>query len=265
MGGAPIARLKDGVTVEAASAEVTSLLPQLRANQPPTPIPGGPPPPAPARYEVVGLQDLLVAPVKPALIMLTWAVGFVLLIAAINVANLLLARTAARRREVAVRLSVGASRGRLVRQALTESVVLEVIGGAAGVGLAYGGIRLLQVLAAGLPRADVGQGVGLPRLDEITIDRSVLLFTLGASVVTGMVFGLAPALRQGRWRPMEVLREASGSVMSGFTLSGRNRLQGLLVVAEIAMATILLVGGGLLIAVSSICRTSIPATTRRAC
>jgi len=247
MGGSPIVRLKDGVTVEAASAEVTSLLPQLRANRPPAAVPGGPPPPAPLRYEVVGVQDLLVSPVKPALIMLTWAVGFILLIAAINVANLLLARTVARRREIAVRLSVGASRGRLVRQALTESIVLAIVGGVAGVALAYGGIRLLQVLAAELPRTDVGQGVGLPRLDEITIDRTVLLFTLGTSVITGIVFGLAPALRQGRWREMDVLREGSGSSTSGFTLSGRNRIQGLLVVAEIAMATMLFIGGGLLI------------------
>jgi len=249
MGGSPIARLKDGVTIEAASAEVTSLLPQVRASRPAPPGPGGPMalPPPPPRYELVGLQELMVAPVRPALLILSGAVGFVLLIACVNVANLLLARTAARTREIAVRLAIGASRGRLVRQALTESVLLAFAGGIAGAALAYGGIRLLRVLAAGLPRRDLGPGFTLPRLEEIGIDASVLLFTVAASVVTGVLFGLAPAFRQARPSPMDALREGSGSAVSGFSLFGRNRLQGILVIAEIAMATMLFIGGGLLI------------------
>ncbi len=249
MGGSPIARLKDGVTIEAATAEVTSLLPQVRASRPAPPGPRGPmslPPPAPA-YELVGLQELMVAPVRPALLILSGAVGFVLLIACVNVANLLLARTAARTREMAVRLAIGASRGRLVRQTLTESVLLAIAGGIAGTALAYGGIRLLHVLAAGLPRRDLGPGFTLPRLDEIGVDASVLLFTVAASVVTGVVFGLAPALRQAQPSPMDALREGSGSAVSGFSLFGRNRLQGILVISEIAMATMLFIGGGLLI------------------
>jgi predicted permease len=246
MGGSPIARLRDGVTIEAATAEVSSLLPQVRAEQPAAPGPQGPPPPA--RYELVGLQELLVAPIRPALLVLTAAVGFVLLIACVNVANLLLARTAARQREIAVRLALGAGRSRLVRQALTESALLALAGGIVGIGLAFGGIRLLQTLASGLPRRDMGPGVTLPRLDEIGIDLSVLAFSAAASMVTGLVFGLAPALRRSRSSPMDTLREGAGSAASGFNLFRQNRTQGLLVVAEIGMAVMLFVGGGLLIA-----------------
>jgi putative ABC transport system permease protein len=246
MGGAPIARLKDGVTIEAATAEVSSLLPQVRAAQPVVPGPQGPPPPS--RYELVGLQEMLVAPIRPALLVLTGAVGFVLLIACVNVANLLLARTAARQREMAVRLALGAGRARLARQALTESVLLALAGGVVGVALAFGGIYLLQTLATGLPRRDMGPGVTLPRLDEIGMDGSVLAFSAAASVLTGLVFGLAPALRRSRSSPMDTLREGAGSVASGFNLFRQNRTQGLLVVAEIGMAVMLFVGGGLLIA-----------------
>jgi predicted permease len=244
IGGSPIVRLKDGVSMQTATAEVTTILQQLSANRPAT----GPQPPGPSGYELVGLQDLLVAPVRPALIILAGAVGFVLLIACVNVANLLLARSAGRQREIAVRLAIGAGRGRLIRQALTESVLLALVGGIAGTALAFGGVRLLQTLGAGLPRRDLGGlGVGLPRLDEIGIDATVLAFTLGASVVTGVLFGLAPAIRQSRPSPMDTLREGAGSATSGFNLFRGNRMQGLLVVAEIAMAMILFVGGGLLI------------------
>jgi predicted permease len=244
IGGAPVARLKDGVSLQAATAEVGTILQQLRAKRPAS---DGPPGPRFSGYELVGLQDLLVAPVRPALLVLAGAVGLVLLIACVNVANLLLARSAGRQREMAVRLALGAGRSRLVRQALTESVLLALVGGFAGMGLAYGGVRLLQTLGTGLVRRDVGLGVGLPRLDEIGIDASVLAFTLGASVLTGLVFGLAPAIRQSRTGPMDMLREATGSATSGFNLLRHNRMQGLLVVAEIAMTMILFVGGGLLI------------------
>jgi putative ABC transport system permease protein len=244
IGGAPVARLKDGVSLQAATAEVGAILQQLRAKRPATDGPGGP---RFSGYELVGLQDLLVAPVRPALLVLAGAVGLVLLIACVNVANLLLARTAGRRREMAVRLALGAGRGRLIRQALTESLLLALIGGGAGIGLAHGGVRLLQTLGTGLARRDVGLGVGLPRLDEIGMDASVLAFTLGTSILTGVLFGLAPAIRQSPTAPMDMLREATGSGTSGFNLLRHHRMQGLLVVAEIAMTMIVFVGGGLLI------------------
>ena len=182
MGGSPVARLKDGVSLQTATAEVGTILQQLRESRPAT---GGPQPPAPPRYELVGMQDLLVSPVRPALLVLASAVGFVLLIACVNVANLVLARSAARHREIAVRLALGAGRGRLIRQSLAESVLLALVGGAAGIGLAFGGIQLLRSLGAALPRRDVGPGVSLPRLDEIGIDLSVLAFTLAISILTG--------------------------------------------------------------------------------
>jgi len=264
MGGSPLARLKPGITPEAASAEVTSLLPEIRANRPPAPGPFGAGPPPPPKYELVGMQDLMVAPVKPALLVLSAAVGLVLLIACVNVANLLLARTASRQREIAIRLAIGAGRARLLRQTLTESMLLAVGGAAAGMVLAYGGIHLLQALAAGTPRRDLGPGFTLPRIDEIGIDWRVLAFTLAMSMITGLLFGLAPAfasLRRGSpepWRrrpaigraqptPMDALREGAGASSSGFSLLRRNRTQGLLVVSEIAMAVMLFIGGALLI------------------
>jgi putative ABC transport system permease protein len=243
MGGAPVARLADGVSLQAATAEVGTILQQLRASRSST----GRGMPAPSQYELVGIQDQLTAPVRPALLVLSAAVAFVLLIACVNVANLLLARSAARQRELAIRLAIGAGRGRLIRQTLTESVLLALVGGVAGTGLAFAGVRLLRTLAASLPRRDIGPGVGLPRLDEIGIDPAVLVFALLMSVVTGILFGLAPALRHSQPSPMDTLREGSGASSSGFNLLRRNRTQGLLVVAEIALAVMLFIGGGLLI------------------
>jgi putative ABC transport system permease protein len=243
MGGAPIARLKDGVPLASAAAELSTLMPAARTERARA---GGAFPPLPAGYELVPLQDLLVSPVRPALVVLTGAVGCVLLIACVNMANLLLARSSSRRREIAVRLAIGASRRRLIRQSLTESVLLAVLGGVAGSVLAYLGIELLQALGTGLPRRDIGPGVGLPRLDEISVDGAALFFTLSVSIVTGVLFGIAPAVRQAEPNPTEVLREGAGASTSGFSLTRRHRLQGLLVIAEIAMATMLFLGGGLL-------------------
>ena len=243
MGGSPIARLQDGVSLAAARAEVGSMLQQLRANQT---RPAGMPP-GPSRYDLVPIQDDLVAPVRPALLVLAGAVGFVLLIACVNVANLVLARAAARQRELALRVAIGASRRQLIAQALTESVLLAVVGGVAGTGLAFGGLRILRTLGGSLPRRDIGPGVAFPRLDEIGIDMRVLAFTLVVSVVTGIVAGLAPAIRQSRAGTMDLLREGAGAASSGFNLFRRQRLQGVLVIAEIAMATLLFAGGGLLI------------------
>jgi putative ABC transport system permease protein len=244
------ARVRDGVSMAAANAEVGTLLGQFRAG---APAPGPQPPggragrSGPSRFEVVGVQDMLVAPVKPALLVLAAAVGVVLLIACVNVANLLLARTSARQREITIRLALGAGRGRLIRQIFTESALLALIGGAFGTALAFGGIRLLQAIGATLPRGDLGPNVSIPRLDEIGIDAPVWAFTVAVSFLTAAVFGLAPALRHSRTQPAEVLREGSASHISGFSRPGRHRTHGLLVIAEIGMAMMLFVGGGLLI------------------
>ena len=244
IGGSPIARLKDGVSLAAAAADVTAILVHLHETQPSR----FGTPPAPPQYELVRMKDEIVAPVRPALLVLAAAVGFVLLIGCVNVANLVLARTAARRRDIAVRLAVGASRGRLIAQALTESVLLSLVGGAAGALLAVGGVRLLRILGTSLPRRDIGPAIGMPRLDEVGVDASVLLFTLAISVVTGIVFGLLPALRLERGTgAMDLLRDGAASATSGFNLFGRHRFQAVLVIAEIATATVLFVGGGLLI------------------
>ena len=193
--------------------------------------------PGQGRYEVSRVHDEIVRPVKPALLMLSGAVVLVLLIACVNVANLLLARTASRERELAVRRAVGAARGRLIRQLLTESVLLSLLGGVVGSVVAFSGVALLRVLAASLNRRDLIRGANLPRLDQIGIDGSVLAFTVGVALVAGVLFGLIPAIQQSRQRETDVLREKHAS----------HRIRGTLVVAEIAMAIMLLVGGALLI------------------
>src|SRR5688500_2651233 len=238
------ARLQPGVTMAAAADEMASIIPQLR-NEPAggaPPLPSGVP-----RFEVARLLDLTVAPVRPALLLLAGAVAFVLVVACLNVANLLLARSADRQREMAVRLALGARRSRLIRQTLTESLLLSVAGGLAGVVLAVGGVRLLRTLGASLPRRDLGPMPSLPRLAEIEIDGSVLLFTALVSILTGVLFGLAPAMRLSGSRQVTALRSGTVAGGAGFNLFRGERVQGLLVVVEIAMAMVLLIGGGLLI------------------
>jgi predicted permease len=232
--GPMLGRLAHGISMQAAVAEIGPIVREIRLDKPGI------------TYELLREQDGIVAQVKPALLVLTVAVGFVLLIACVNVANLLLARMAARQREIAIRGALGAGRGRLIRQVLTESVVLAMIGGVAGTALAFGGITLLQMLATTLSRIDLGTGVGFPRLDEIGIDGSVLLYTAATSVVTGLAVGLLPAFRYARRDPMESLRAAAGASASPAGVVEASTLRGALVVIQIALAMILLVGGGLL-------------------
>ena len=239
------ARLKDGVSIEGAVAELNALVPQLRG-EPPS-INSAATTTAP-RFTAVRLRDLVAGPVQRPLVILAAAVGFVLLIACVNVANLLLARAMARQRELAVRLALGAGRGRLIRQALTESLLLAFGGGLAGIGLAFGGVAVLRNLATTLPRRDLGPGVGLPRVEEVSVDGAALLFTLVSSILAGIIFGMLPAWRQLRAQPMDALRQGTAATpATPGTILRPLQTQGLLVVSQIAMAMILMVGGGLLI------------------
>jgi putative ABC transport system permease protein len=186
------------------------------------------------RLDPVPLRDEMVGQVKPALFILIGAVGLVLLIACVNVANLLLARGAARRTELAVRTALGAGRGRLGRQMLTESGVLAIAGGALGMLLAWLGVKLLIQLDPG----------SIPRLEETRVDTSVLLFSLGVSLLTGLLFGLAPTLQSSRAN----LRDALGDGRRGSTVGpSRGRVRRVLVAVEVAMAVVVLIGAGLLL------------------
>jgi putative ABC transport system permease protein len=224
-----MARLADGVPLEAAAAEIEAIAANVRGQRPDAAAD----PAGPSRFDVVRVESEVGQSVRPALLVLTAAVAFVLLIACANVANLLLARAASRQREIAVRIAIGAGRGRLIRQLLTESLLLSAIGGAVGTLLAAAGVELFRRLATDLGRIDLGaMGMGFPRLEAIRIDSPVLLYALAISIGSGLLFGALPALRHGR---LDVLR------------GWRFNAQSWLVVAEIAMATVLFVGGGLLI------------------
>jgi putative ABC transport system permease protein len=220
-----IARLKPGVTVEKADADVAAVFRRLAEQYPTTN--------SNLRTEVIGLQDDLVGGVRPALFAFMGAVALVLLIACANVANLLLARAAARDREVAVRVALGAGRGRLIRQLLTESTVLALLGGVAGVALATWGVAAVR--ASGVQV--------LPRQSEIGMNGTVIAFSLMLSLATGLLFGLVPALRLSRGPLHTTLREGS----RGSTGGALARLRSGLVLGEVAVALMLLVGAGLLI------------------
>jgi putative ABC transport system permease protein len=181
------------------------------------------------------LRDVVFGPVRPALLVLLGAVGLVLLVASVNVANLLLARGTARAREVAVRMALGAGAFRLARQFLTETVVLSLAAGAAGVGLAFVGLRTLVALAP----SDV------PRLNAVTLDLRVLAVTVGMCVAVGLIFGLVPVLQALRVDPLAAFRGEGGR--HGTAGRGRSRVRSVLVVAELALAVVLLAGAGLLI------------------
>ena len=218
-----LGRLAPGATEGAARAELDVIMDGLRASFPQAN--------STASLEATPLAEALVSNVSQMLWILMGSVGCVLLIACANLANLLLAKATGRGREIAIRQAIGANRARVIRQMLVESVVLGLAGGVAGIAV---GILFLNALVAWLP-------AGIPRIAQVSVDGGVLLFTFATALVTGVFFGLAPALQLARRAPASLLRDDAR------TSTGRGPLRAILVVAELAIALVLLAGAGLLI------------------
>src|SRR5580765_4950054 len=218
-----VGRLADGVGQEQAQREMTVIAGRLATTFPDSNTGWG--------ARVISAQEQLVTTVRPALLLISAAVGFLLLIVCANVANLILARLSSRRGEIAVRAALGAGRWQLVRQVLAESFTLSAVGGVLGLLVAWAGIRLVHALPEG----------SLPRMEEVRLDAGVLLFALVVSVVVALVFGLLPAIHASR----AGLRDTMNA-FSGTTRHSGGRLLSALVVVEVALALMLLVGAGLM-------------------
>jgi predicted permease len=223
-----IGLLKPGISLEQAQSRLDAFASQLRAEYA-TDYPAG----SDWSIEAQPLQDSLVGNVRPMLLVLMGAVVLIVLLASVNVANLLLARASGRQREMAVRLAMGASRARMIRQMLTESVILSLVSGVVGVLTAIAALQFVQFLP-----------VQIPRLAEVQVDWTVLSFALLVSLLAGLGFGLVPALQSSKAEIAVAMREgARGSGTSGKT----NRVRGLLIASETALAVVLMVGAGLLL------------------
>jgi predicted permease len=224
-----LARLKPGVTVQQAQADMDIIAARLRKEKKRDPS---------FTISVVPLMEQVVGGVRTSVLILLGAVVLVLLIACANVASLLLSRAAGRQKEIAVRTALGAGRRRLVMQLLTESILLGLLGGAAGLILSAWSLALVRAI----------HPANIPRLDEVSMDFRVMVFTLAISIVTGIAFGLAPALRSWGADPNAALKAGGRSSQGGGGLSvRRDKLRGALVIAELAVSLTLLAGAGLLI------------------
>jgi predicted permease len=254
-----VARLKPGLTLEQARQEMARIAPVLEEQRNAVikrverqagsgPAPGARPFDARRELRLQPLRELLVKDFRLSLLVLWGVVGFVLLIACANIANLMLARAANRQKEFAIRAAVGARRMRLARQLLTESALVACIGGALGLLCAYLGVQaLVKLNPAILPQLSKTAAATIPRLGEVAIDGRVMAFNFGLTFLTGLLFGLAPALQFSRPNVHYALKEGALVSAKGFRFGLRRGAQSLLVVGEVAMALVLLVGAGLLI------------------
>jgi predicted permease len=228
-----VGKLKPGVTLEEARAEMNNITTHLRQDHPDVYPPNGG-----LTFIILPLLEQVVGNVRHTLWLLLAAVGCVLLIACVNVANLLLSRALGRQREIAIRTAVGASTGRVIRQLLTESVLLALCGGALGVLFAFIGVHWTHVLG---PRS-------VPRLEEVGIRGDALLFTFLISVASGILFGLAPALRMARVDMLARLKDSERGSAGASAMWGRgNNLRRLLVIAELSISVVVLIAAGLLL------------------